>query len=660
MQMKPENRIHKEVEGAYSLYGAKLYNFAYYSTYSAEDAQDLAQEAFLRYAQALEKDTRIENPQAYLYRIVRNLSINLAKKRARELGEGEYPIDIIEDANLYADPERAALLRGQRQEVLMATLSLTEEQRTALILKEIEGLGYEEIAGIMGSNPNAVGALLSRGRLRFREAFRLGHIDVGQAEEECRAYLPLLSRGLDGKLTANEQKLLDLHLQGCPFCRLAREEMQASTESYRALVPLIPAAGLGAGILKGISGTGSSSASGAATAMKGTASRLFLPLKAAGAKLAGLSLATKITAGVITGLLVVGGTVGGIVASGKDSQREEGDMDNISNTAQSAEEEALEEDIESYSWTKQLTADSAIGDIHALDDKHVWAVSNENVYFFDGSKWSNQYSVEGANSKATFVADHIMFTSITATDPNHVWVTASRGSLYDPLDDPEGFVYFYDGSAWTRTEHWALNVEDIDAADPNHVWAVGSESDLGDTLLFFDGISWVEKDVGFRPGVNICALDESHVWLAGWINIGKQPVFFFDGSAWQVQADNLTANKKYWGEGGIEAADSNNVWTSNGSAVFFFDGKKWALAYESTKLVENVYLSFHDVAVADIEHVWAVGDCGMVLFFNGVNWTDQSSGVDERLDVVTACDPEHVWAGSYEGSIYFRISLKSR
>lgn len=314
--MKEAKVTHKALEQAYSLYGAKLYNFAYYSTYSVEDAQDLTQEAFLRYAQALEKGTQIENPQAYLYRIVRNLSINLARKKAKEIGEGEYPIDIIEDPNLYADPERAALLRGQRREVLSATLSLSEEQRTALILKEIEGLGYEEIAGIMGSNENAVGALLSRGRLRFREAFRTAHIDLGQAEEECRAYLPLLSRSLDGKLTANETKLLDLHLEGCPFCCLAREEMRTSTESYRALVPLVPAAGLGAGILKVVSGTGSAAASGTAAAVKGTASRLLLPMKAAGAKLAGLSLATKIAVGIITGLLVVEGTVGGMMARG--------------------------------------------------------------------------------------------------------------------------------------------------------------------------------------------------------------------------------------------------------------------------------------------------------------------------------------------------------
>ena len=335
--MKEAKAVQKAPEQAYSLYGAKLYNFAYYSTYSAEDAQDLTQEAFLRYAQALGKGTQIENTQAYLYRIVRNLSINLARKKAREIGEGEHPIDIIEDANLYADPERAALLSGQRQEVLSATLSLSEEQRTALILKEIEGLGYGEIAEVMGSNENAVGALLSRGRLRFREAFRLGHIDTDQAEEECRAYLPLISRSLDGKLTANEEKLLDLHLEGCPFCRLAREEMQASTESYRSLVPLIPAAGLGAAILKAVSG-GSASASAAATAAEGTASRLLLPVKAAGTKLAGLSLATKITVGIITGLLVVGGTVGGIVAGrGGDSVED--------NSQATAAAEAEEEEV---------------------------------------------------------------------------------------------------------------------------------------------------------------------------------------------------------------------------------------------------------------------------------------------------------------------------
>ena len=301
--MKGKRKQKKLLEEIYSKYGAKIYNYAYYSIYSQEDAQDITQEAFLKFAEAVQKGTDIKNPEAYLYRTARNLIINRSKKMGREISEEDYPIDIVKEDKLYADPERAALLSEQREQVLSATRHLSEEQRTGLILKEVEGLGYEEIAEILDSNPNAVGALLSRGRLRFREELRMSQIDKSSFEEECNELLPLLSPYLDGRLSEEESQNIRQHLEKCPMCRLALDDMKEASISYRAMVPLLPIPALKLAILGGSAGTatgagvtaGSTIGAGAATAATG------------------MSVGIKIAIGVITGALVVGGSVGGYV-----------------------------------------------------------------------------------------------------------------------------------------------------------------------------------------------------------------------------------------------------------------------------------------------------------------------------------------------------------
>lgn len=110
----------------------------------------------------------IQNFSAYLYRIARNLACDEMRRRAR-FADVDEEILVPEDPNIYADPQRALLLGEQLEAVRRAAGRLNENQRAALILRELEELDYDQMSAVLESNRNAVGALVSRARLKFRE-----------------------------------------------------------------------------------------------------------------------------------------------------------------------------------------------------------------------------------------------------------------------------------------------------------------------------------------------------------------------------------------------------------------------------------------------------------------------------------------------------------
>jgi hypothetical protein len=112
-----------------------------------------------------------------------------------------------------------------------------------LVLRELEGLDYDEMSEVMESNRNAVGALLSRARLRFREELRMAQVTTDKApEEECEKCIASLSPYIDGELSSEDVAEVESHLEQFTFCTAALEEMQEASRSFRMLIPVVPPA----------------------------------------------------------------------------------------------------------------------------------------------------------------------------------------------------------------------------------------------------------------------------------------------------------------------------------------------------------------------------------------------------------------------------------
>jgi len=160
-------------------YARHVYNIAYRMTGNDADARDLSQEAFLRVYRALrrvEPDAPLEN---WLYRIVSNLSIALLRKRPRarvesldaavETPRGEL-VRELPDAG--SNPE-AILERTHFDGAIQRALSLlSEELRMVVVLSDVEGFAYEEIATILRVPLGTVKSRLHRARQILQQRLR--------------------------------------------------------------------------------------------------------------------------------------------------------------------------------------------------------------------------------------------------------------------------------------------------------------------------------------------------------------------------------------------------------------------------------------------------------------------------------------------------------
>lgn len=145
---------------------------------SEEDAQDVAQEAFLRVYRGMERFDYQYAFSTWLYRIVTNLCIDLLRKRRRHQslsvgtdGEAEsFDVDLPDPSE--ALPSDGLIALETAGEVRAVLDGLAPHFRTALVLRELEGLSCKEIADIVGATHVTVRWRLHRGRKLFMDAWK--------------------------------------------------------------------------------------------------------------------------------------------------------------------------------------------------------------------------------------------------------------------------------------------------------------------------------------------------------------------------------------------------------------------------------------------------------------------------------------------------------
>lgn len=164
------------------LYTPQVYNLALRVTGSREEAEDCVQDAFVRAFCALRSFRGEAAFSTWLYRVALNVATDAARKRARiplaasELASedgGEPPPELDRLARGAATdshgPEVAFLAKQRRQTVLKAIRHLPDHQRAVVILYDLQGLSYEEIAHILKTRIGTVKSRLNRARLALRD-----------------------------------------------------------------------------------------------------------------------------------------------------------------------------------------------------------------------------------------------------------------------------------------------------------------------------------------------------------------------------------------------------------------------------------------------------------------------------------------------------------
>ena len=229
-------------EELYAEYQPRLRAFGYRLTGNAHDADDLAQETFVRALPALDRlDPDRVDLTAYLFATTKNLFLKQVERGKRAEPTAEVPEPDLPTA-IEDDPERSALLRRQQEEVRIANGRLDPRQRLVLALCELEDRSYAEIGELVGLNENAVAQLVFRARERLRTELRLVQVEPEALPEECRSFLPLLAQHLDGKLRGPKLEQTLAHLESCERCQAALTDMREAKRRYRAL--LLPPLGI--------------------------------------------------------------------------------------------------------------------------------------------------------------------------------------------------------------------------------------------------------------------------------------------------------------------------------------------------------------------------------------------------------------------------------
>jgi len=275
-----------------SRYQPRLLAFCRNMLSSKEDAEDVLQEVFTSAYGAMVADDRDINVRPWLYRIARNRSLNHMRKQTA-IGVDSMDIHLADHGASTADRVHD---REEFRELLGDVGELAEQQRTALLLREVDAMSYDQIAEAMDTTVPAVKSLLVRARIGLADAAQSRRISCDEVRHDLGAW----AEGL-AKLSPPVRK----HVKDCHRCGETRSLLKQNNKRLAALFPIGPIL-----LLKQLffaqsaghaaTGAGAGAASGAAAASSG-------PMGAF--SVASSALATKAAAGLATAAIVTGGAV---------------------------------------------------------------------------------------------------------------------------------------------------------------------------------------------------------------------------------------------------------------------------------------------------------------------------------------------------------------
>ena len=249
----------------YRRYHQDLYRYCLALLRDREDAQDALQATMVKALRALPGETREIELKPWLFRIAHNESISLVRRRRTT---AELDPEMVESGET---PERRTVERERLRELVSDLDALPERQRGALVMRELSGLGFEQIGAALGASPAAAKQAVYEARVGLQ------HMAEGR-EMECGSIREAISAG--DRRTVRGRRIR-AHLRTCDGCRAFEAAIGERRSALAALAPplaapvavaTLPAAlgagGVGAGSGAAGSAAGIGSVLGAGAAVK--------------------------------------------------------------------------------------------------------------------------------------------------------------------------------------------------------------------------------------------------------------------------------------------------------------------------------------------------------------------------------------------------------
>jgi RNA polymerase sigma factor (sigma-70 family) len=294
-------------------YNSRLLAFCRHMLGSREDAEDVLQDVMAAAYNAILADERPINVRPWLYRIARNRSLNHLR-RATAVGMDSMDVHLHDHGTTTAD------LVHEREEFRLLVVDiqrLPETQRTALVLREMDALSYEQIAEAMETTVPSIKSLLVRARIGLAEAAEARALSCA----EVRIELGEVAEGILRK----PSPLVRRHLKTCTRCASFQTQLKDTSKSLALLLPLGPLALLRKLVLAHLGHSAGSSAGAAASSSAGAAASSTAAGGAgaaaggAGAAAAGVTSASSLVSagvGALAGKAAVGIAAAALVAAG--------------------------------------------------------------------------------------------------------------------------------------------------------------------------------------------------------------------------------------------------------------------------------------------------------------------------------------------------------
>jgi RNA polymerase sigma factor (sigma-70 family) len=234
-------------------YRTRLFAYARQMLDSRQDAEDVLQDVFVRAYAALRHSNRELALRAWLYRIAHNRCVDQLRRPAppapEALGRCLAPVQ---------DPAARAEERDSLRRLIADLQRLPDQQRSALLMRELGGMSYDELSMTLAISLPAVKSVLVRARVSLAQA-------VEARETACEAIRDELILAHDGR--RRPAALARRHLRDCPGCREFRGEVRSFSRQLAALAPALGPLGVLANAL-GLGG-GGAAAGGSAAAGSG-------------------------------------------------------------------------------------------------------------------------------------------------------------------------------------------------------------------------------------------------------------------------------------------------------------------------------------------------------------------------------------------------------
>src|SRR3954469_24721347 len=294
---------HHAFEALVARYQSRLLAFCRHMLSSREDAEDVLQEVFAAAFNAMLADEREINVRPWLYRIARNRSLNHLR-RTQAVGMDSMDVHLSEGGLTTADKVH----RREEFRLLIADVQdLPETQRTALLLREIDALSYEQIAEAMETTVPSVKSLLVRARVSLAEAAEARKLTCVEVRDELgqwaegRDELGQWAEGLES-VSAPVRR----HVRGCQRCSSFKKALKQNNKALAAVFPIGPLLVFKKFLLaQGAGGAGA--AAGGAAATGGVAAGGMTTGSALSAGVG--AVATKAAAGLAAVAIVTTGAV---------------------------------------------------------------------------------------------------------------------------------------------------------------------------------------------------------------------------------------------------------------------------------------------------------------------------------------------------------------